>query len=84
MTSIEEIKKVVLDFVIAEYIEEDDTNLDFSSPLISSGVVDSFTMVTLKRFLEVKYKIAIPDDKATPKAFDTINSIAVLVKEFVD
>ena len=84
MTSIEEIKKVVLDFVIAEYIEEDDTNLDFSSPLISSGVVDSFTMVTLKRFLEVKYKIAIPDDKTTPKAFDTINSIAVLVKEFVD
>jgi len=39
-------------------------------------------MVSLKRFLENKYKISIPDDKATPEAFDSVNKICMLVKEF--
>jgi acyl carrier protein len=82
MADREEIKKVVLDFVIKEYCE-DDEGLTYDSPLITGGVVDSFTMVTLKRFLEIRYKIAIPDAKATPKAFDTVNSIAELVMEFI-
>ena len=82
MTDREEIRKVVLDFVIKEYCDDDD-GLTYDSPLISGGVVDSFTMVTLKRFIEIRYKITIPDAKATSKAFDSVNSIADLVKEFI-
>ena len=40
-------------------------------------------MVSLKRFLENKYKISIPDEKATPEAFDSVNKIVKLVKEFI-
>jgi acyl carrier protein len=40
-------------------------------------------MVSLKRFLENKYNIQIPDDKATPEAFDSVIKIAALVEEFV-
>jgi acyl carrier protein len=40
-------------------------------------------MVSLKRFLENKYNITIPDDKATPEAFDTVNKIIQTVKEFI-
>ena len=37
-------------------------------PLISGGIVDSFSMVSLKRFLENRsIDIPIPDDKATPR-----------------
>ena len=50
-----------------------------STPLITGGIVDSFSMVSLKRFLENKYAISIPDDEATPEAFDTVNSIIALV-----
>ena len=39
-------------------------------------------MVSLKRFLEKKYGIQIPDAEATPVAFDTVQKIAVLVKRF--
>lgn len=78
----EEYKKVILEYVIEEYLEDEDEELDFDSPLISGGIVDSFSMVSLKRFLETRYKISIPDDKATPEAFDTVTSIAELVKEF--
>ena len=54
--------------------------LTYDTPLISGGIVDSFSMVSLKRFLENKYKISIPDDKATPEAFDSVNKICVTGK----
>ncbi len=78
----EEMKDVVLKYVIAEYVE-DDSEIKYDTPLISGGIVDSFSMVSLKRFLENKYNISIPDDKATPEAFDTVNKIVTLVNEYV-
>jgi acyl carrier protein len=78
-----EMKDIVLDYVINEYLEDEDEVLSYDSPLISGGIVDSFSMVSLKRFLENKYKISIPDDKATPEAFDTVNKICTLVNEYL-
>jgi len=76
----DEMQKVILEYVEEEYLEDDDEELDVDTPLISGGIVDSFSMVSLKRFIENKYNITIPDDKATPEAFDTVNKICALVK----
>ncbi len=78
----EDLKSVILEYVIEEYLEDEDEELTFDSPLISDGIVDSFSMVSLKRFLETRYKINLPDDRATPEAFNTVEKIAELVKEF--
>lgn len=78
-----EMKDIVLQYVINEYLEDEDEVLSYDTPLISGGIVDSFSMVSLKRFLENKYKISIPDDKATPEAFDTVNKICILVNGFL-
>ena len=78
-----DLKDVILEYVQEEYLEEeDDVEVTYDTPLISGGIVDSFSMVSLKRFLETKYNIQIPDAKATPEAFDTVNSIVTLMKEF--
>ena len=78
----DEMHKVVLDYVSNEYLDEDDDEeIDVDSPLISSGIVDSFSMVSLKVFLEKKYAIQIPDAKATPEAFDSVRKICDLVRE---
>lgn len=78
-----EIKDVVLEYVKNEYLEEgDDREVTFDTPLISGGIVDSFSMVSLKVFLENKYNIQIPDAKATPEVFDSVNKIVDLLKEF--
>ncbi len=83
MAKREEIKKIVLDYVIKEYVEDESDEILYDTPLISGGIVDSFSMVSLKRFLENKYKISIPDEKASPEAFDSVNKITDLVLEFV-
>ena len=79
----DETKKMIIDYVKKEFLEDEDADMEIKedTPLISSGIVDSFSMVSLKTFLEKKYKIQIPDEKATPEAFDTINSMIALLKQ---
>lgn len=79
----DEITKMVRDYITREYLEEeDDREITETTPLISGGIVDSFSMVSLLRFLEKKYSIHIPDEAATPEAFDTVQSIVALVRRF--
>jgi len=79
----DEIVTVVRQYIIREYLSEgDDRDITEQTPLISSGIVDSFSMVSLLRFLEKKYSIHIPDEAATPEAFDTVERIAALVRRF--
>mgnify|MGYP001249969456 FL=1 len=73
-------KEMILDYIRNEYLDEDDdVDLDENTKLISGGIVDSFSMVSLKRFLEKKYQISIPDEEASPEAFDSVTSIIALV-----
>lgn len=77
----DDLRKAILDYVRREYLEEDDDReLVSTTRLISGGIVDSFSMVSLKRFLERKYDVKIPDADASPEAFDTVDSIAALVE----
>jgi len=77
-------KDTILEYVKKEYLDEDEADdmvLDENTPLISSGIVDSFSMVSLKRFLEKKFGVSIPDEEASPQAFDTVSSIIALVNK---
>jgi len=77
------VRDIVLEYVKNEYIQEgDDLVVDYNTPLISGGIVDSFSMVSLLVFLETTYNIKIPDSKATPEAFDSVNNIVNLLKEY--
>jgi acyl carrier protein len=79
----DDVKRAIREYVAKEYLEEgDDREITDSTPLISGGIVDSFSMVSLKRFLEKRYAIQIPDADATPAAFDTVDRIATLVERF--
>lgn len=76
-------KLIVLNYVIKEFLDDEDENITYDTPLISGGYVDSFSMVSLLVFLENKFKIKIPPSKATPEAFDSVNKIVVLVSQYL-
>lgn len=79
-----EMKDMVLRYVIKEYIDDEDVKITYDTPLISSGYVDSFSMVSLLVFLENKFRIKIPPSKATPEAFDSVNNIVALVNQYLN
>ena len=77
----------ILDYIKNEYLDEetaDEVQLTATTPLISSGIIDSFSMVSLKLFLEKTYAIRIPDGEATPQAFDTVASIVDIVNRHIE
>ena len=80
----EDLKQMLIAYVKKEYLDEDsDQEIDAETKLISGGIVDSFSMVSLKMFLEKRFQIKIPDEKATPDAFDSVNNIIALLKEYI-
>jgi acyl carrier protein len=78
----QEMKDLVLNYVIKQYLEDEDKEISYDTPLISGGYIDSFSMVSLLVFLENKFKIKIPPSKATPEAFDSVNKICALVNQY--
>ncbi len=79
----EEMKVLVLNYVVKEYLEDEDKEISYDTPLISGGYIDSFSMISLLIFLENKFTIKIPASKATPEAFDSVNKIVALVNQYV-
>jgi acyl carrier protein len=82
--NIDEMKELVLNYIRNEYIDEEDIELNYDTPLISSGLIDSFSMISLLVFLENKFKMKIPPAKATPEAFDSVNRIINLVNQIAE
>jgi acyl carrier protein len=80
----EEIKALILNYIIKEYIGDADAEITYDTPLISSGYVDSFSMISLLVFIEKKFNIKIPPSKATPETFDNVNKIVALVSQYLD
>ncbi|HBE42075.1 MAG TPA: acyl carrier protein [Bacteroidales bacterium] len=82
MTS-EEIKEIIYKYIKDEFLEDTEEEIDYDTPLISGGYVDSFSMVSLLVFLERRFQIKIPPSKATPEAFDSVNKIFDLLIQFI-
>ena len=48
--------------------------------LISSGLIDSLSMVSLKMFLDQTYCVRIPDAEARAEAFDSASALVTLLR----
>ena len=73
-------KEELIEYIIDEYVE-DDTEVTEDTPLIDGGIIDSFSIVSLKSWLEKKFSINIPDEMGTVENFGTVNRILVLVEK---
>lgn len=74
-------KEQIIEFIRNEYVEDESQVITETTPLISSGLVDSFSMVSLKLFLEEEYQVKMTDAEASTQAFDTVKSIISLVEK---
>jgi acyl carrier protein len=72
-----EVKDIVLD---ETGMDSDEIALD--TKLLTSGLVDSFTFVSVLTLIETEYGIAIPQDELTLENFDTIQNIVALVDKY--
>lgn len=79
----EEDKDVRLTAYVQEHVSKDPrARLDLDSPLITSGLVDSLSLISILAFIEDEFGVVIPDEAATAAAMDTIGQILVLIDAY--
>jgi len=77
----ETIEDAVRAFILAEFLPgEPAAALADSTPLVTSGVLDSVGTLTLVRFLEERFAVALAAHEADVQHMNTIGSIARLVR----
>ncbi|MBF0447680.1 MAG: acyl carrier protein [Magnetococcales bacterium] len=68
-------------YIVNEILEnESPGELENDTPLISSGIIDSTSAVTMVGFLEVTFGVKFDHKVLTQDNLDSINAIASLVK----
>ena len=42
-----DVKDEILEYIVDEYVEDEDQEITYDTPLITGGIVDSFSMVSV-------------------------------------
>jgi acyl carrier protein len=66
-------------YVKEEILQQPDRELKVDEPLISSGVIDSFSLVDVALFVEDTFDVHIDDTELNADVFDTLDELAELI-----
>ena len=69
-------------FIQRELSKDKNQMIGRETQFISSGLVDSFSLIRLLVFIEDEFGIVIPDEAATAEAMDSVSLILELMQKF--
>ena len=75
-------KEELIDYIMKEFVEDPDEEIDETTPLISSGLIDSLSVVSLVAFIDKRFGVKNPDEKGTVENFETVTKIIETINEF--
>ncbi|MCB2210244.1 hypothetical protein KQH62_05060 [bacterium] len=64
-----------------EVLQQPDRDIAADEALISSGLIDSFSLVDVALFVEDNYGVTIDDTELNAETFDTLDALADLIIE---
>ena len=67
-------------FIVGELLEGEGEDLTENTQLLSTGIVNSMSIVRICQFIGERFNVEIPPEKMTPGNFSTIAAIAALVQ----
>ena len=67
-------------FITTELMRDPTYDLKDDEPLISGGLIDSFSLVELQLFVEQQFGVFIEDTELTADAVDNINDVVRLIE----
>lgn len=66
-------------YIASDLLKNPDRQIAADEPLISGGMVDSFSLVDLALFVEENFGVRIDDTELNAETFDTLNQLAELI-----
>lgn len=75
----EDILRELIKAVKGEIIKDNDYPLTDEEPLISSGLIDSFSLVDLAILVENLFDVRIEDHELNSETFDSLKQLAAII-----
>jgi acyl carrier protein len=75
-------KETLIEFIKKEFLTNDELEISEDTKLISSGLIDSFSLLSLQSFIARKFGKKIPAPKITAQNFDTVKQMIEIINQF--
>ena len=76
-----DIREAIREYLTTELLNDPHYPMAFDEPLISSGLIDSFSLVDLALFIEDTYGVHIDDTELNADTFDNLDQLATLIQQ---
>ena len=67
-------------FIATQILKQPNRKISLDEPLISSGMIDSFSLMDLALFVEDTFGVRIEDTELNADTFDNLTQLADLIK----
>ena len=74
-----EIKSALSELIASEILSQPGRNIDDNEKLISSGLIDSLSLVDIALFVEEEYQVIIDDTELNADTFDTLAELESII-----
>lgn len=75
-----EITSVLAKYIAEKLIKQPNRVITREEPIISSGLIDSFSLMDLALFVEDTFGVRIEDTELNASTFDTLDQLAGLIQ----
>jgi acyl carrier protein len=75
-----EVQDVINEFVTVKILKQPQRALRTDEALISSGLIDSFSLMDLALFVEDTFGVRIEDTELNASTFDTLDQLTALIQ----
>ncbi|MBI5403538.1 MAG: acyl carrier protein [Ignavibacteriae bacterium] len=72
----------LIEFIKNEFLSDPGTEITAESKLISSGIVDSFSLFSLQAYIEREFGKKIPPPLITAESFDTVKQMIEIINRY--
>ena len=76
----EEIITKLSNFIATKILKQPNRVISATEPLISSGLIDSFSLMDVSLFVEDTFGIRIEDTELNAETFDSLQQLATLIQ----
>ena len=67
-------------FIATQILKQPNRKILADEPLLSSGLIDSFSLMDLALFVEDTFGVRIEDTELNPNTFDNLSRLAALIE----
>ena len=75
-----EIISALTEFIASEILNQPGRNISETDKLISSGLIDSLSLVDIALFVEEQFQVIIDDTELNADTFDTLSELESIIR----